>query len=89
MDGNIVYEINYTELLDEVKNVETQISELVSSQSEQVSEMLSVASETAEYTEAIKAHAYREEILMFAVICFIGVVCGLLGALTWRSNKNG
>ena len=89
MEDGYIYVYDFSELLGEVKNVETQISEFASSQSEQVSEMISIASEIAENTEAIKTHAYREEILMFAVICFIGVVCGLLGALTWRSNKNG
>lgn len=76
MDGIYVYDIS--ELLDEVKNVETQISELVSYQSEQVSEMLSFVSETADNTSLINAQIGKFEILMFVIIAFIGMICGLL-----------
>ena len=99
MDENeYVYEI-----LREVKNVETQVSKLVSVQSEQVSlqselaavqseqasEMVSIMSEAADYNAEIKSYTQLETILLFAIIGFIGVVCGVVGALTWRSNKNG
>ena len=99
MDENeYVYEI-----LREVKNVETQVSKLVSVQSEQVSlqselaavqseqasEMVSIMSEAADYNAEIKSYTQTETILLFAIIGFIGVVCGVVGALTWRSNKNG
>lgn len=55
----------------------------------QVSEINSYMAVTADNTADIKAQTEIEVILMFAVIGFIGVVCGLLGALTWRTNKNG
>ena len=55
----------------------------------QVSELNSYAAVTAENTTAIKAQTEIEVILLFAVIAFCGMVCGLLSVLTWRSNKNG
>lgn len=110
-DGN-VYVYDFSELREEVKAIETQISELVSVQSEQVSmqsehaemvqtqisalvsaqseqasEMVSVMSEAAEINTEIKSYTQTETILLFAIIGFIGVVCGVVGALTWRSNK--
>lgn len=103
-DGN-VYVYDFSELREEVKNVETQISELVSVQSkqaeivqtqiselvsiqsEQASEMVSIMSEVAEYNAEIKSYTQTETILLFAIIGFIGIVCGVVGALTWRSNK--
>lgn len=87
-DGN-VYVYDFSELREEVKAIETQISELVSVQSEQVSEMVSVMSEAAYYNAKIKSYSEIETILLFAIIGFLGVVCGIVGALTWRSNKNG
>lgn len=54
-----------------------------------VSELNEYVSVIADNTTEIKQQLSTEIILMFAVICVIGVVCGLLGALTWRSNKNG
>lgn len=77
MDGN-VYVYDFSELREEVKNVETQISEIVSLQSE-----------AAEHNAEMKTYLQTETILLFAIIGFIGVVCGVVGALTWRSNKNG
>lgn len=88
MDGN-VYVYDFTELRKEVQKVETQISELVAVQSEQASEIVSIMSEAAEYNAEIKSYMQTETILLFAIIGFIGVVCGVVGALTWRSNKNG
>lgn len=80
------------ELLREVKNVETQVSkivsveseqvslqsELVSLQSEQASEAFSVVSDTAEYISSIKQHTEIEVILFFVVIAFCGFISGLL-----------
>ncbi len=71
----------------EAEETQTQIPELVTDQSEQLSEIVSYMSDTAEYAKDIKQQTETEVILLFAVICFIGMVCGLLGALTWRSNK--
>lgn len=103
-DGNI-YVYDFSELREEVKNVETQISELVSVQSEQAeivqtqvselvslqseqaSEMVSIMYDFAENNAEIKSYMQTETILLFAIIGFIGVVCGVVGALTWRSNK--
>lgn len=94
-DGN-VYVYDFSELREEVKNVETQISELASVQSElaavqsdQASEMVSIMSEAFQYNAEIKSYSQIETILLFAIIGFIGVVCGVVGALTWRSNENG
>lgn len=55
----------------------------------QMSELNSYAAVTAENTTEIKAQTKTEVILLFAVIAFLGMVCGLLSVLTWRSNKNG
>ena len=44
----------------------------------QMSELNSYAAVTAENTTAIKAQTEIEVILMFAVIAFCGMVCGLL-----------
>lgn len=76
-DGN-VYVYNFSELREEVKNVETQISELVSLQSEQASEAVSLVSDTAEYISVIRQHTEIEVILLFAVIAFCGFISGLL-----------
>lgn len=54
-----------------------------------VSELNEYVSVIVDNTTEIKQQLSTEIILMFAVICVIGVACGLLGALTWRSNKNG
>lgn len=107
MDDSYVYVYDFSELREEVKNVETQISELVSVQSEQAeivqtqiselvsiqseqaSEIVSIMNEAADYNAEIKSYTQTETILLFAIIGFIGVVCGVVGALTWRSNKNG
>lgn len=78
-------EINVS--VTEAEETQTQIPELVTEQSEQLSEIVSYMSDTAEYAKAIKQQTETEVILLFAVICFIGMVCGLLGALTWRANK--
>lgn len=86
MDGN-VYVYDFSELREEVKNVETQISELAAVQSDQASEMVSIVSEAAEHNAEMKTYLQTETILLFAIIGFIGVVCGVVGALTWRSNK--
>lgn len=74
---------------EQAEMVQTQISALVSAQSEQASEMVSVMSEAAYYNAKIKSYSEIETILLFAIIGFLGVVCGIVGALTWRSNKNG
>ena len=89
MEDGYIYVYDFSELRGEVKAIETQISELVSVQSEQASEMVSIMSEAAEYNAEIKSYMQTETILLFAIIGFIGVVCGVVGALTWRSNKNG
>ena len=88
MDENeYVYEI-----LREVKNVETQVSKLVSVQSEQVSlqselaavqseqasEAFSVVSDTAEYMSSIRQHTEIEVILLLVAIAFCGFISGLL-----------
>ena len=80
---------DFSEFRGEVKAIETQISELAAVQSEQASEMVSIMSEAVEYNAEIKSYTQTETILLFAIIGFIGVVCGVVGALTWRSNKNG
>ena len=87
-DGNI-YVYDFSELREEVKVIETQISELLSVQSEQASEMVSIMSEAAQYNVEIKSYSQLETILLFAIIGFIGVLCGVVGALTWRSNIHG
>ncbi len=112
MEDGYVYVYDFSELREEVKNVETQISELVSVQSEQVSlqseqaeivqtqvselfsaqseqasEIVSIMYDFAENNAEIKSYTQTETILLFAIIGFIGVVCGVVGALTWRSNK--
>ena len=76
-DGNI-YVYDFSELREEVKVIETQISELLSVQSEQASEAVSVVSDTAEYISAIKQHTEIEVILLFVVIVFCGFISGLL-----------
>jgi len=85
-DGD-VYVYDFSELRTEVEEIQTQISEMASAQSEQASEIVSYMSETADYAKSIEHQTEIELILLFAVICFIGMVCGLLGALTWRTNK--
>ncbi len=82
-----MYVYDFSELRTEVEEIQTQVSEIASAQSEQVSEIVSYMSDTAEYTKAIEQQTETKVILLFAVICFIGMVCGLLGALTWRTNK--
>ena len=89
-----------SEVHEDVKIVETQISELVSVQSEQFSELISVQSEqvseivsvmsdNAAINADIRKLTEVEIILLFAVIAVVGIVCGVLGSLTWRSSKNG
>lgn len=51
-----------------------------------VSDLNEYISVIADNTTEIKQQTQVEIVLIFAVICVIGVVCGLLGALTWRSN---
>lgn len=51
-----------------------------------VSELNEYISVIAYNTTEIKQQTHVEIVLIFAVICVIGVVCGLLGALTWRSK---
>lgn len=84
MDGN-VYVYDFSELREEVKNVETQISELAavqsvqaSVQSEQFSEMVSVIGNTTDYISATKQCTEIEVILLIAVILFCGFISGLL-----------
>lgn len=76
-DGN-VYVYDFSELREEVKAIETQVSELVSLQSDQASEMVSVMSNTVEYTSLIKQHTEIEVVLLIAVIVFCGFISGLL-----------
>lgn len=100
-----------SEVHEDVKIVETQISELVSEQSEQFSELMSVNSE--QYSEMMSVQSEQvseivslmsdnvaanseiskrlevEIILLFAVIAVVGIVCGFVASLTWRSSKNG
>lgn len=89
-----------SEVHEDVKIVETQISEfvsvqseqfskLMSVQSEQVSEIVSVMSENAATNSDISRRAEVEIILLFAVIVVVGIVCGFVASLTWRSGKNG
>lgn len=93
-------ETQVSEVHEDVKIVETQISELVSVQSEQfselmsvqseqVSEIVSVMSENAATNADISRRAEVEIILLFAVIAVVGIVCGFVASLTWRSGKNG
>lgn len=89
-----------SEVHEDVKIVETQISELVSVQSEQFSELMSVQSEQvseivslmSENVAANSEISKRSEveiILLFAAISVVGIVCGFVASLTWRSSKNG
>lgn len=93
-------ETQVSEVHEDVKIVETQISEFVSVQSEQfselmsvrseqVSEIVSIMSENAVTNADISKRSEVEIILLFAVIAVVGIVCGVLGSLTWRSSKNG
>lgn len=78
-----------SEVHEDVRIVETQISELVSVQSEQFSELMSVQSEqVSEIVSVMNDNAVNTDntvhsienitVLMFAVIAFIGAVCGLM-----------
>lgn len=89
-----------SEVHEDVRIVETQISELVSVQSEQFSELMSVQSEQVSEivsvmndnvaaNSAIIKRSEVEIILLFAVIAVVGIVCGFVASLTWRSSKNG
>lgn len=89
-----------SEVHEDVKIVETQISELVSVQSEQFSELMSVQSEQVSEivsvmndnfaaNAAISKRSEVEIILLFALIAVVGIVCGFVASLTWRSSKNG
>ena len=89
-----------SEVHEDVKIVETQISELVSVQSEQFSELMSVQSEQvseivslmSENVAANSEISKRSEveiILLFAAISVVGIVCGFVASLTWRSSMNG
>ncbi len=75
----------YDEYGFEVTTMGTELQVICS----QMSELNSYAAVTAENTTEIKAQTEMEVILLFAVIAFLGMVCGLLSVLTWRSNKNG
>ena len=90
-DGN-VYVYDFSELREEVKNVETQISELVSVQSEQVS----LQSEQAEIvqtqvSEIVSMYNENNELIMGSLIDItevqtgqlvaIMLICGLLGLI--------
>lgn len=86
MDGDI-YVYDFSELQSEVEAIQTQISEIASLQSEQGSEIVSYMSATADYAKSIEQQTETEVILLFAVVCFIGFVSGLVGALTWRTNR--
>lgn len=66
-----------------------QYSEMMSVQSEQVSEVVSIMSENAVTNADISRRAEVEIILLFAVIAVVGIVCGFVASLTWRSGKNG
>lgn len=89
-----------SEVHEDVRKVETQISELVSVQSEQFSELMSVQSEqvfeivsvmndNVAANAAISKRSEVEIMLLFAVIAVVGIVCGFVASLTWRSSKNG
>lgn len=89
-----------SEVHEDVRIVETQISELVSEQSEQFSELMSVQSEQVSEivsvmndnvaaNAAISKRSEVEIILLFALIAVVGIVCGFVASLTWRSSKNG
>lgn len=96
-----------SEVHEDVKIVETQISEqseqfsdivsvqseqfseLMSVQSEQVSEIVSVMNDNVAANSAIIKRFEVEIILLFAVIAVVGIVCGFVASLTWRSSKNG
>ncbi|MBD5145004.1 MAG: hypothetical protein HDT21_03695 [Ruminococcus sp.] len=89
-----------SEVHEDVRIVETQISELVSVQSEQFSELISVQSEqvseivsvmsdNAAINADIRKRIDVEIILLFAVIAVVGIVCGFVASLTWRSGKHG
>lgn len=78
-----------SEVHEDVKIVETQISELVSVQSEQVSEIVSLMSENVAANSEISKRSEVEIILLFAAISVVGIVCGFVASLTWRSSKNG
>lgn len=93
-------ETQVSEVRSDVYVVETQISELVSEQSEQfselmsvqseqVSEIVSIMSENAASNAEISKRTEIEIILLFAVIAVVGIVCGFVASLTWRSSKNG
>lgn len=82
-------ETQVSEVHEDVKIVETQISELVSVQSEQFSELMSVRSEqVSEVVSIMSENAVNTDnmlhglevitLLMFVVLAFLGVVCGLL-----------
>lgn len=66
-----------------------QYSEMMSVQSEQVSEVVSIMSENAVTNADISRRVEVEIILLFAVIAVVGIVCGFVASLTWRSGKNG
>ena len=93
-------ETQVSEVHSDVNLVQTQISELVSVQSEQfselmsvqseqVSEIVSIMSENAASNAEISNRTEIEIILLFAVIAVVGIVCGFVASLTWRSSKNG
>lgn len=93
-------ETQVSEVREDVSTVETQISEfmslqseqfseLMSAQSEQVSEIVSLMSDNAVINADVSKRIEIEIILLFAVIAVVGIVCGVLGSLTWRSSKNG
>lgn len=82
-------ETQVSEVHKDVKIVETQISELVSVQSEQFSELMSVQSEqVSEIVSIMSENAVNAAdtvhntetviILLFVIIAFVGAVCGFM-----------
>lgn len=51
-----------------------------------VSEFNEYVSVIADSTAEISHHIQIQTVLLMSIICVIGIVAGLLGALTWRSN---
>lgn len=75
----------------ETETVFDTVSEVITESSEgeiyaQVSELSESVSAIADSTAEISRHMQIQTVLLFAIICVIGMVAGLLGALTWRSN---
>ncbi len=84
-----VIQTQVSEVHEDVRIVETQISELVSEQSEQFSELMSVQSEqVSEIVSVMNDNAVNTDntvhsietiiVLMFVAIAFVGAVFGLM-----------